>query len=183
MKNRIKSILIFILLILPAFLFSEVFLWEKVDKITLELPDDWERDNELDTFLNEILKFRHKTYRNFTITLTYQKLINRDSSRNYAHFDARLLKQKDYVILERSSREINNIPAYEYVYRYYAPLHGSFERDFFTLRKIYIVIGRKYYSFAFTCPSVYYGEYQKYLNRILENFLIELKTDENANLR
>jgi hypothetical protein len=172
---KYRLIIIIFIIFLSGITFTQTYNWDKVDKVSISLPPDWEKDENLDSFLNEILKFRHKTYKDFTITITYKRLINFDSSRNYAHFDAGVLKKNDYVIIENSSRAINRIPAYEYIYRYYTPIYDSFEKDFFTMRKIYVVIGKDYYSFIFISPALFYAEYQQILDKIIDNFLIELK--------
>ncbi len=179
-KFFIISFSIFFILSINNLSFSKTFTWNKIDAVSISLPDDWEQEKELDTFLNEILKFRHKVYKNFLIILTYKKLINYDSSRHMADFDAGVLKKKGYIIIENTPREIYRLPAYEYIYKYRDTLYKTFDKENFYLRKIYLVIGKKYYSFKFSCPAVYFREYQKILRRIIDNFIILIKTDENA---
>ncbi len=159
-KSFIILTTVFLIFLNHIDLFSKTYKWDKTDEITINLPDDWEQEKNLDLYLNEILKFRHKNYKNFTITLTYKKLINNDSSRNMAHFDSRVLKA------------INRIPAYEYIYKYRDTLYNSFDKDYFFMRKIYVVFDKKYYSFIFICPAVYFREYQPILTKIIDNFII-----------
>jgi hypothetical protein len=160
--------------------YAEIYTWQNVDNFSVNIPSDWERLSTLDSFLSEILKFRHKKYKNYTITLTYKKLINYDSSRNYAHFDADILKTKKYEIVSHSSRNISRFSAYEYIYRFDKYLYSSFEKSRFILHKVYIVIGKKYYSFMFECPMIWYSGYKKILSRIINNIRLEAKTDFDA---
>lgn len=178
MIKGFSKIFLFINILLVTFvsIYSKEYKWNKVDNISISLPQDWSQEKRLDIYLNEILKFRHKRYKNFTIKVTYKRLVNIYSSRQYAHFDASVLKRKKYVILGKASTHVNLIPSYEYEYEYVNTLYNTFEKDFFIMRKIYIVIKRKYYSLIFSCPKLYYHEYQPILRKILDNFIIELKS-------
>jgi len=177
-KRRIATILLFFLIHTG---FSAEYSWNKIDNIKLNLPIDWEQETDIDTYENEILKFRHKKYRDYTIVLTYKLLINLDSSRNYAFFDANVLKRRKFEIVGQANRHVNLLPAYEIDYRYYGKVYNSFEKDYFLMKKIYVVIGRKYYALRFSCPELYYNEYINFITVILDNFEIELVTDINGN--